>query len=66
MCRLCGDEKERKEEMGELGKLSDDLHWLSARINSVCHGVLKPHSDDMKGIGSTAKSIIRQLVERYL
>jgi hypothetical protein len=66
MCEFCGDEKERR--LAENGAicLAEQLERVAGHYRALAAGRIKPHTDAMKSIKSTATSVIRKLVEDFV
>jgi len=66
MCRLCGNENERKSETGHLLMEAESLKNLAVHLEQMAWGRIKPHTDGAKKIVPLAHHVIRYLVEEYM
>lgn len=66
MCNLCGNEEEQQKGREAALLLADDLVRLAGRYRSMARGLLKPHTAEMGGTVSLAKSVIRKLVDEWI
>ena len=66
MCELCGTVEEVEAGRTSAARFADQLDQLSHRYRAMSTGRLKPHTDDMKHVGGTAKLVVRKLVEDWI
>lgn len=65
MCDLCNlDERERA--IKDLQHEVEALRRLADKLQLVSEGRIKPHTHDAEGVSTTARHVIRFLVEEWM
>ena len=67
MCGLCSnDENVREEAVKEMYRTAEMLERLAAKYRDMAHLEIKPHTDESKRMGETARAVVRQLVAEWV
>lgn len=67
MCQLCSsNQDEVRSARSDAEFMSNLLSSLSDCYSAVARCRIKPHTDEFKKIGPTARSVIRRLVEDWV